>query len=64
MKVKILRAIHYAVLNEISCSLNRYAKRASQSGSINEADILNLKKQQDDIWGQTKEILKKLSSVG
>ena len=52
------------LLSISSNNLNQYAKKANQSGSIYEADILNLKKQQDDIWEQTKEILKKLSSVG
>ena len=46
-----------------SNNLNQYAKKANQNGSIYEADILDLKTRQEDLWNQTQKILAKLSSI-
>ena len=46
-----------------SNNLNQYAKKANQNGSIYEADIMDLKVRQEDLWNQTQKILAKLSSI-
>ena len=46
-----------------SNNLNQYAKKANQNGSIYEADIMDLKARQEDLWNQTQKILAKLSSI-
>jgi hypothetical protein len=46
-----------------SNNLNQYAKKANQTGSIYETDIMDLKVRQEDLWEQTQKILTRLASI-
>ena len=46
-----------------SNNLNQYAKRATETGSIYEADIKDLQKGHQEILAQMGEILERLSSI-
>jgi len=51
------------LLSNATNNINQIAKRANQTGSIYAADIDELSSRYDEIWGQTKVILKKLSEL-
>ncbi|XME01991.1 plasmid mobilization protein [Lachnospiraceae bacterium C1.1] len=51
------------LLSYCSNNLNQYAKKANASGSIYREDIEDLKRTQNELWNQTREILKKLSCL-
>ena len=44
-------------------NINQIAKRANQTGSIYAADLDELNSRYEDIWEQTKTILRKLSEI-
>ena len=46
-----------------SNNLNQYAKKANQTGSIYETDLMDLKARQEDLWEQTQKILTRLASI-
>ena len=51
------------LLRRCSNNLNQYAKKANETGSIYEADIIDLQVRLDEIWGLGKEVLVHLSSI-
>ena len=51
------------LLSNATNNINQIAKRANQSGSIYAADLDELSGKYDEIWGQMKEVLRKLSEV-
>ena len=51
------------LLSNATNNINQIAKRANETRSIHAADLDELRKQYDEIWGQTKVILKKLSAI-
>ena len=52
-----------SLLKRCSNNLNQYAKKANQTGSIYEEDILDLKQYLDKIYQNTEEILADLNGV-
>ena len=51
------------LLRRCSNNLNQYAKRANETGSIYEEDILDLRKRLDQIYSQTEKILGRLNAL-
>jgi len=51
------------LLRRCSNNLNQYAKKANETGSIYEADIMDLQVRLDEIWGLGKDVLVHLSSI-
>ena len=51
------------LLSNVSNSINQIAKRVNQTGNIYSTDLEDIKTQQDEIWKQQKEILRKLCDV-
>lgn len=51
------------LLSNATNNINQIAKRANETGSIYAADIDELRGRYDEIWGQTKTILRKLSNI-
>ena len=51
------------LLSNATNNINMIAKRANQTGSIYAADLDELRGRYDEIWGQTKVILHKLSDL-
>ena len=51
------------LLRQCSNTLNQYAKKAHQTGSIYEEDIRDLKERFDEFWGIGKELLARLSTI-
>jgi hypothetical protein len=51
------------LLSNATNNINQIAKRANETGSIYAADINELRGRYDEIWGQTKIILRKLSEI-
>ena len=51
------------LLRICSNNLNQYAKKANETGSIYEEDILELKQNQKELWELIKAILDKLSNL-
>ena len=49
------------LLSNATNNINQIAKRANQTGSIYAADVEELSNRYDEIWGQAKEILRKLA---
>ena len=47
-----------------SNNLNQYAKKANATSVVYASDIADLQAKQEELWEQTKEILRRLSSVG
>ena len=47
----------------MSNNINQIAKRANQTGNVYSTDLEEIKTQQDEIWKQQKEILKKLVNI-
>ena len=52
-----------SLLRRCSNNLNQYAKRANESGSIYQADILDLQERLDGIWSDVKEVLAHLAKI-
>ena len=50
-----------SLLRRCSNNLNQYAKKANQTGSIYEEDILDLKNRLDKIYDNTEKILERLN---
>ena len=51
------------LLSNVSNSINQIAKRVNQTGNIYSTDLEDIKTQQDEIWKQQKEILRKFCDV-
>jgi hypothetical protein len=51
------------LLSNATNNINQIAKRANETGSIYAADIDELRERYNEIWGQTKAILRKLSDI-
>jgi uncharacterized protein (DUF1778 family) len=51
------------LLSNATNNINQIAKRANETGSIYAADVEEVQKRYDEIWGQTKTILHKLSEL-
>ena len=51
------------LLSNATNNINQIARRANQTGSIYAADLEELRERYDEIWGQTKVILRKLSEM-
>ena len=52
-----------SLLRICSNTLNQYAKRANEPGSIYRADIEDLQKRLEEIWTDMREVLVRLSSI-
>lgn len=52
-----------SLLRRCSNNLNQYAKQANITGCIYKADIEDLKIRLDEIWEQSREIIRHLSTV-
>ena len=50
------------LLSNATNNINQIAKRANETGSIYASDVNELRERYEEIWGQTKIILRKLSS--
>jgi hypothetical protein len=51
------------LLRRYNANLNQIAKRANETASIYETDIVDLQKQVDGLWAQVRVILKGLAKV-
>jgi len=51
------------LLSNTTNNLNQIARRVNQTGSVYAEDIADLQKMNDEIWAQTKVILKKLAAM-
>ena len=51
------------LLSNATNNLNQIAKRVNQTGSVYAEDIADLRARYDEIWAQTKVILKKLAAM-
>ena len=51
------------LLSNVSNNINQIAKRVNTGGSIYAADVDELRKSYDEIWGQAKTILRKLAEI-
>ena len=51
------------LLSNATNNINQIAKRVNQTGNLYAADIKMLRERYDEIWGQTKLILRKLSEL-
>ena len=51
------------LLSSVSNNINQIARRANQTGSVYAADVEELRDRYDEIWGQTKVIMGKLSEL-
>ena len=51
------------LLSNATNNINQIARRANETGSIYAADINEIRGQYDALWGQTKEILRRLSVI-
>jgi transcriptional regulator of met regulon len=51
------------LLSNATNNINQIAKRANETGNIYAADLDELRGRYDEIWGQTKKILRKLSGI-
>ena len=52
-----------SLLRRCSNTLNQYAKRANESGSIYAGDIQDLQARQNEIWEIAKEMLARLATI-
>lgn len=52
-----------SLMGYCSNNLNQYAKRANETGSIYQDDILDVKNRMDTIWEELKELLTRLASI-
>ena len=51
------------LLSNATNNINQIVKRANETGSIYAADLDELRGRYDEIWGQTKVILRKLTEI-
>ena len=51
------------LLSNATSNINQIARRANQTDSIYAADLDELRRQYDGLWGQTKLILRKLAEL-
>ena len=51
------------LLRMCSNNLNQYAKKANETGSIYQRDIVDLRARLDRLWYSSKEIVDKLSDI-
>ena len=51
------------LLSNATNNINQIARRANATGNIHACDIEVMREHVEDIWGQTKEILQKLSKL-
>jgi len=51
------------LLSNATSNINQIAKRINSGGSVYTADIEELRERYEEIWGQTKIILQKLSAL-
>jgi nitrate reductase assembly molybdenum cofactor insertion protein NarJ len=51
------------LLSNATSNINQIAKRVNQTGSVYAEDIADLRARYDEIWAQTKVILKKLAAM-
>ena len=51
------------LLSNATNSINQIARRVNQTGSVYAADIDDLRGRYEELWTQTKEILRRLSAV-
>jgi len=52
------------LLSNATNNINQIARRVNETGSIYAADIDDIKGHYDELWGQTKEVLRRLSALG
>lgn len=62
LDLKDLKELNY-LLRMCSNNLNQYAKKANETGSIYQRDIIDLKIRLDRLWINSKEIIGKLSKI-
>ena len=51
------------LLSNATNNINQIARRVNETGSLYAADLDDLRGKYDELWGQTKEILKRLSAI-
>jgi uncharacterized protein (DUF1778 family) len=51
------------LLSNATTNINQIAKRVNETGSIYAADLDDLRERYDGLWGQAKEILRKLAAL-
>ena len=51
------------LLSNATNNINQIARRTNETGNFYAADVNDLRKRYDDIWGQAKEILRRLSTL-
>ena len=51
------------LLSNATTNINQIAKRVNQTGNLYATDVKILRERYDEIWGQTKLILRKLSEL-
>jgi hypothetical protein len=51
------------LLSNATNNINQIARRANETGNIYAADLDDLRGQYDKLWGQTREIMKKLAAI-
>ncbi|MDR0862289.1 MAG: plasmid mobilization relaxosome protein MobC [Oscillospiraceae bacterium] len=51
------------LLSNATNNINQIARRANETGSIYAADLDELRGRYDELWGQAKEILRKLAAI-
>ena len=62
LDLKDLKELNY-LLRMCSNNLNQYAKKANETGSIYQGDIIDLKVRLDRLWVNSREIIGKLSKI-
>lgn len=62
LDLKDLKELNY-LLRMCSNNLNQYAKKANETGSIYQRDIIDLKVRLDKLWMSSREIIGKLSQI-
>jgi len=51
------------LLSNATNNINQIARRVNETGNFYAADMKNLQKRYDEIWGQTKIILRKIAAL-
>ncbi len=51
------------LLSNATNNINQIARRANETGNIYAADLDDLRQRYDELWGQTRHILKKLAEI-
>lgn len=51
------------LLSNATNNINQIARRANETGNIYADDLNDLRERYDELWGQTKEILRRLSAI-